>query len=38
MSDEGWVVGPRAEVPGTIVVEAEGDMRPGVALPIQALK
>ena len=38
MSDEGWVVGLRAGIPGPIVVEAVRDMRPGVALPFQALE
>ena len=38
MSDDGCVVGPCAEVPGPIVVESEGDMRRGVALPFQALE
>ena len=38
MSDDGCVVGLCAGVPGPIVVEAVGDMRPAVALPFQVLE
>ena len=38
MPDEGCVVGLCAGVPVPIVVEAVGDMRPGVALHFQALE
>ena len=38
MSDDGCFVGRCAGVPVQIVVEAAGDMRPGVALLFQALE
>ena len=37
MADEGYVVGLCAGIPGPIVVEAVGDVPPGVDLPFQAL-
>ena len=36
VSDDGYVVGLCARIPGSIVVEAVGDMRLGVDLPFQA--
>ena len=38
MSHDSCVVGLCAGVPGPIVVDAAGHMRPGVALPFQALE